>query len=333
MRKRLAFVYRNPVHFVSLDARLLAEDWDVTQVRFTFSPMAVWRIWRAVSRSDAVFVWFGNVWAALAVLFARIAGKKSVVVAGGYDADAVPEIGYGLPLHPILRHFARFAFTRADLVLPVSPYMERMLRKVCSPRACLTVPNAVDLPDVTPDPDAKQDMVLTIGLVHKGSSPIKGHYRFLEAASLLPGVRFVLYGRQLDESAGELRRLAPPNVTLVDDSGRASLLDHLLRARIYAQFSDAESFGVALVEAMRCGATPVVTPRGAMPEIVGDCGVVARGMDAEALAQAVREALGRTGAVNRRAMELSQAYTLDARRSGLRRMAALLGFSPGSGLS
>ncbi|WP_300156610.1 glycosyltransferase [Solidesulfovibrio sp.] len=325
-RKKLAFVYRNPVHFVRLDSRLLAEDWDVTEVRFSFSPLCLWRLWRAVGRCDVAFAWFGNVWAALAVLFARLRGRKSVVVAGGYDADVVPEIGYGLPLHPVLRHFARYAFTRADLVLPVSPYMERRLRAFCRPRASLLVPNAVDLPDVVPDPAAKEAFVLTIGLVHQGSSPIKGHYLFLETAARLPDVPFVLYGRQMDATAGELRRLAPPNVVLVDDAGRDSLLAYLLRARVYAQFSATESFGVALVEAMRCGATPVVTPRGALPEMVGDAGIVAQGMDPDALARAVRQALDRGPAVNERAMDLAGGYTLGARRRRLRRMAALLGF-------
>lgn len=326
MRKRLAFVYRNPVHFVRLDARLLAEDWDVAAVRFTFSPLCLWRMWRAIGRADAVFIWFGNVWAAFAVLFARLHGIKSVVVVGGYDADQVPEIGYGLPLHPVLRHFARYAFTQADLVLPVSPYMERMLRAFCRPRVSLLVPNAVDLPVVVPDPAVKENMVLTVGLVHKGSSPIKGHYLFLEVAARLPDVPFVLYGRQMDETAEELRRLAPPNVALVDDVGRANLLACLLRARVYAQFSATESFGVSLVEAMWCGATPVVTPRGALPEMIDDAGVVAESLEPEALALAVRQALDQASAVNERAVELAGAYNMDARRQGLRRMAVLLGF-------
>lgn len=325
MRKPLAFIYRNPVHFVCLDTLLLAEDWDVTKVHFTFSPLSVWRMWCEIRRADCCFVWFGNIWAAIAVFFARLCSKKSVIVAGGYDADTVPEIGYGLPLHPVLRHFARYAFTRADLVLPVSPYMERMLLAFCRPRATLLVPNAVDLPTVYPDPAHKENIVLTIGLVHKGSSPIKGHYLFLEVAARIPDVPFVLYGRQTDEIAGELRRLAPPNVTLVDDTGRGCLLDHLLRAKVYAQFSATESFSVALLEAMWCGCTPVVTPRGALPDMVDDAGLVAESLDPDALAESVRRALARKPVVNNRAMELAGAYTTKVRRDGLRRMATLLG--------
>lgn len=327
MRRKLTFVYRNPVHFVRLDAKLLAEDWDVEQVRFTFSPLCLWRLWRSVCQADLTFAWFGNVWAALAVFFARLAGKKSVVVAGGYDCNVVSEIGYGLPLHPVLRHVAHYAFTHADLVLPVSPYMERMLKAFCRPRAYLLVENAVDLPSVNPDPAAKKNMVLTIGLINKNSSLVKGHYRFLEAAARLPDVPFVLYGRQMDETADTLRRLAPPNVSLVDDAGRDSLLAHLMQTKIYAQFSETESFGVSLVEAMWCGATPVVTPCGALPEMIGDAGIVAVGTDPDTLAQAVRRALKSAPTVNERAMKLAKAYSLDVRRLGLRRMAALLGLS------
>ena len=49
----------------------------------------------AVHQCDLVFCWFAS-WHSLApVLLARLLGKPSVVVIGGYDTANLPEAGYG----------------------------------------------------------------------------------------------------------------------------------------------------------------------------------------------------------------------------------------------
>ncbi len=48
---------------------------------------------------------------------------------------------------------------------------------------------------------------------------------------------------------------------------------------------------MSLAEAMLAGAVPVVTAAGALPEVVGDTGVVIAEASAESIAEASREAL------------------------------------------
>jgi glycosyltransferase involved in cell wall biosynthesis len=67
--------------------------------------------------------------------------------------------------------------------------------------------------------------------------------------------------------------------------------------RYYAQASVAvvpsiyEGFGLPAGEAMACGVPVVSTDGGALPEVVGDAGVIVPAKDAEALAEAIADLL------------------------------------------
>jgi glycosyltransferase involved in cell wall biosynthesis len=73
-----------------------------------------------------------------------------------------------------------------------------------------------------------------------------------------------------------------------------------------------EGFGLPPLEAMACG-TPVVTSnRSALPEVVGDAGVLVDPYDTDAIAQALAEALENTGLreeLSRRGLERARRFT------------------------
>jgi glycosyltransferase involved in cell wall biosynthesis len=69
------------------------------------------------------------------------------------------------------------------------------------------------------------------------------------------------------------------------------LLDWYRRASIYVQASRHEGFGLAVAEAMLAGCVPVVLDVTAMPEVVGDAGVLVSSQEPAEVAGGVRRAL------------------------------------------
>ena len=103
-------------------------------------------------------------------------------------------------------------------------------------------------------------------------------------------------------------------------TGRLSdeeLDDLLRRASAYVQASRHEGFGMGVAEAMLAGCIPVVTAAGALPEVVGDAGVVV-GPEPEAIAEGVRRALELGPEARAAARErIVTRFPLQVRRDGL----------------
>jgi len=68
--------------------------------------------------------------------------------------------------------------------------------------------------------------------------------------------------------------MATPNVHLPGYLSNDELLRLYQRSQFYIQLSAHESFGISVVEAMLCECVPIVTDRYALPEVVGDSGIV-----------------------------------------------------------
>ena len=71
-------------------------------------------------------------------------------------------------------------------------------------------------------------------------------------------------------------------------------------AKVCVQISAVESFGCALAEAMLCECVPVVTNRGALPEVVCDTGFYVPYKDNKATAEAIKKALSYDGSGSRK---------------------------------
>jgi glycosyltransferase involved in cell wall biosynthesis len=99
------------------------------------------------------------------------------------------------------------------------------------------------------------------------------------------------------------------------------LRDWYRRAAVYVQASRHEGFGLAVAEAMLAGCVPVVMDVTAMPEVVGDAGVLISSQAPDEVADGVRRALELGEAAQRRARErIAAKFPLERREEGILRL-------------
>jgi glycosyltransferase involved in cell wall biosynthesis len=287
---KIAFVYYDFSSFVRQDEDILARHFEVTRVNYR-RPTDMFKILTSVSKCDVSFSWFASGHSFAAVLFSKLLGKKSIVIAGGYDVARVPEINYGqFTLSRAKRFMTVFSLRYADLILPVSQFTKKEVLRWAQPKKTLVVYNGIDIKRFQAEGE-KEDMVITVGGVSRSNLLRKGLETFVKSASLVPEARFVVIGKEQDDSINHLRSIASPNVSFTGFVTDEELLSWYQRARVYVQVSAYESFGMSLAEAMLCECVPVVTEKGALPEVVGDTGFYVAFEDEKATARGIKEAL------------------------------------------
>jgi glycosyltransferase involved in cell wall biosynthesis len=306
-RERLLFICLERTSFVEDDIALLQERYDVRIFEFGAAPQADTRVGRAVGllgetmrqfrwlrrelpRAELVYGWFADYHLALPVLMARRAGVPVAVVPGGFDANHLPELGYGVFDSSWRAPLARRVLRRADVLLPVTQaliHAENRYATWPEPRAQglrAHVPNLQTPAHVTPlamtpadwpaGPDERERVVASVALVDdERTVRVKGLDVLVEAARRLPDVRFRIIGVAGAFASVFRRVFSPPgNVTLEPSCPRAHLSDVYTEASVYAQLSRIEAFGCVVAEAMLSGCVPVASPVSGLPEVIGPVG-------------------------------------------------------------
>src|SRR5918998_1720504 len=274
-RRRLLYVHSRKASFVAIDREILAERYEVEDLyqpgRWP-NPLAVVR---GVLRADVVFGWFASWHTFFPITLAWLLRKPSVLIIGGFDPAAMPEIGYGYQQGGLRRWASRWIMRRAGRLITNSRYsLTEIERNTPIPPSTVTVVHH-GVPDPFDDAGpSKEPLALTVGAIDRGTLVQKGQLPFVQAARELPDVRFVFAGKWLDDAIEELRAVAPENVGFTGWLSDEDLRALYLRAAVYVQASRHEGFGLAVAEAMLAGGVPVVMNVTAMPEGVGDAGVL-----------------------------------------------------------
>lgn len=287
---RILFVYDRVL------STFMARDWKILSDAWPQSVQFRWRGWRDVfrlaheaARAQLVFCWFGAAHALASVLVT--AGRTPVVVvAGGWDVARLPDIDYGAHTSWWRHQLSRFLFAQAKQVLAVSEFTrhEAMQNAEVPAAKLTTVYHGFD-PAAWPQGAAPRTVdVVTVSGTH---AAVKGIDLVIDTAQRMSDVRFEVVGPTPGAEMKAHMANLPSNLSFVGRLSGDAYLAKLQSAKVCFQPSRQESFGCALAEAMLCGCVPVVSHRGALPEVLGDTGVLVDRMLPQEFERGLRNAL------------------------------------------
>lgn len=297
---KILFVHKHLASFVKIDIDILRAEHEVYELHVRrHNPLhlvadTVSAI-KGVLWADIVFAWFGGYHAFLPFVLGRLLGRKCVVVASGYDTAALPEIDYGNMRPGIKRYIGLSVFHLAHKILAVSRFTAGEVT-----RNAKVLPAKVQLiyHGLEQSPLCERQHlpverrgVLTISTVKQVNLARKGLVTFAKIASDLQDIPFSLVGPWIDNAIDSLKAMGTSTVEFVGPCYGGDLLERMLSTKVYVQLSAYESFGMSVAEAMLCECIPVVTNRGALPEVVGDTGFCVPYGDIPAAVEAIRQAL------------------------------------------
>ena len=289
MVSEVLVVFPQHESFIDQDIRLLQNHFGVAELEYSRRHDRFTLV-RELRRTRVAIAWFVLGYAYALVRLRPLFGVKSLLIPGGWDVEALPELGYGEMLSKKRGRRTTFALSRADRVLAVSLFNEARVRRWAPAARVDVVYHGFDSSFFSPG-DCDRVGVMTVARFSPATLRLKGLSTFLEVAKRLPEVPFTICG----DSSGSSSLLAsvPSNVRLTGYVPRDRLAQLYREASVYAQLSAVESFGCALAEAMLSGCTPVVSERGALPEVVGSVGERVPYGDADAAVAAVERALNK----------------------------------------
>jgi len=320
-RPRILYVHSRKASFVAIDREILAERYEIEDYYQPGRVPNLPKLVPALLRADLVFGWFASWHTFLPVTLAWLLRKPSVQIVGGFDTANMPDIGYGYQQGGLRRWASRWIMRRAGRLVTNSEYSrsEIAANTPIDPSTVTVVHHGVPDPFGPLDESRPRErMALTVGAIDAGTLVQKGQLPFVEAARQLPDVRFVFAGKWLDDSVERLRAVAGPNVEFTGWISDEQLESLYASATAYVQPSRHEGFGLAVAEAMLAGCVPVVMDVTAMPEVVGDAGVLISSQDPTAVAEGIGRALELGPEGHRRARErILTEFPMRVRRDGI----------------
>lgn len=296
----ILFVHTDFATFVRADYEILRRHFPVLRFHYKAgkglrvnlwaqATMSFWLL-RNIGRAKCVYVWFADYHSLLPVLFARLLGRKSIVVVGGYDAAKVPELGYGAHVTNFRSFCVRTSCNLATLILPVSEFIKKEISGFCTAKNCTLIYNGAD-PALFQTTGGHRDGVLTVCAADDVRTVLrKGVDFFQEIAQAVPDQEFTVVG-VTGKARQFLEKRKIPNLRIVGRLTQNELMTYYQKAKVYCQLSVYEAFGLALAEAMLCGCIPVGSTDAATPEVMGSVGFLIKSRDPVVAAETIRAAL------------------------------------------
>ena len=313
MKSDVLVVMPHHSSFIDQDVRILQSRFDVSTFLYD-QPSNRFGLLRALRRCRVAIAWFVLGYAYAMVRFKAVHRIPCLLIAGGWDVEALPELGYGEMRTARKAARTSFALERADRVLAVSQFTLDRVRHWAPGANSSILYHGFDDRVFQPGTGDREGVV-TVSRVAPETWSLKGLSTFVEVARKLPAIPFSIVG---DSSrADRLLDHLPDNVQVIGPVTQVKLAEIFGRARLYAQLSAVESFCCSLAESMLCGCVPVVANRGALPEVIGNQGRIVPHGDVGRTVAAVREIYSNPDGNAARA-RIQACYPLNRREQNLK---------------
>ncbi|NJM07763.1 glycosyltransferase family 4 protein [Candidatus Gracilibacteria bacterium] len=241
--------------------------------------------------------------------FAPSSARSIITLHDAINVLPLREIWRGHPKAPrtvammtYLHVCSTLALKRADLVLTVSEHARHEIARVSgfSSEHIVAVPHA-PTPDLrrVEDEDTLAALRTRFGISHPFvlADGLKNPAVLVRAWRRLPEVvraqyRIVFFARRPDVLPEVHAAVAAGHATLLVRPERSELIGLYSMADAFVFPSWIEGFGIPLLEAMTCGAPVIASDRGAIPEVLGDAGLLAGAEDDASFARHLLAVLG-----------------------------------------
>ena len=312
-KKKVIYVHNGATTFVRKDQRLIAEAYRIEE--FAFVAKSKWDLpflflrqilfcVRQLPSTSIIVCQFAGHHSLMPLLLGRLFGKPGMILSNGSDCVSFPSLGYGHFRKPLMAATTRWSFKLAKLIVPLhssliqaTPTYHNIdgpaqgILHFCPGLRTPMEPLGYGFDSEFWKASGVRDPKRFVTVASNAHKPyiqvIKGLDMILQVAPHFPDHEFVIIGAR----EGSFKN-KPANVVEVPFIPNEELPAYYGQASFYLQLSVSEGFGNALCEAMLCGCIPIVSEVGAMPEIVGDSGVVVERRTVDDIAAGIAQALG-----------------------------------------
>jgi len=316
-------VYSFPVRtaFIERDLEMIRPHAAIKDLEFTQSAFKLpfylilqfFQLLWFLPRTSQYLCFFGGYHCILPVVFGKAFGKKCTIQAGGTDCINMPEIGYGNFRKKWLRMATVFSFKNCSLILPVAEALvsqhynydprinpkQGLLQLIPGLKTPIQViPNGFDTKfwkELGMERVRHSFISVATSTSTLARALVKGYDLIAQLAASNPEWSFTLVGDANYQATS-------PNILVLGKERPEALVQLYNTHEFYLQLSSSEGFPNALGEAMACGCIPIGSAVGAIPEILGDTGLLLKRKALGALQQLIQDLMdGKTKLTSPRA--------------------------------
>lgn len=310
-KSRIVFFVPVYTEFVKKDEALFRRHFHCETYLFSQKPKEILAsfFWQFIfllknsHKTDAFVSFFAGYSSFLPSIFGKILGIPHIVILGGTDCAALPEIGYGNFRKQPLKWITKTTIELASHLVPVHAsliqfdytYFPVRYPKQGFKAFCPTANAPVTVVSTAYDgqkfycAEAKiPKSFITVAQLDPITFLRKGIDLILEVAPRFPECSFTIVGAHPEF----LNRKIPDNVKLLPRIPNNELRELLGSQQFYLQLSLMEGLPNALCEAMLCECIPIGSDVAGIPDGIGESGFVLNKRDVNSLELLMKEALG-----------------------------------------